>query len=147
VNDVDGSEVVLAAERVIDADIAAVYDAIAQVGRWSTWMSAVVGSVELVGPQAYDLSAARDGVTNNHRVVVKARGPVHSFIVELDARWLLDFRCTPHVHGTSVRVTGQRLTRPSWRERITAKRQIETTSARLTSMLDQLAAHLEHAGG
>jgi hypothetical protein len=142
-----GSVGVVAAQRIIHADVADVYRAIDQVERWSSWMTAVVAPVLEVGPQAYDLSSTRGGSISRHRMVVRARGPVHSFVVELDGRWLLDFRCAPNGLGTSVRVTGQRLSKPKWRERRSAQRRAETSSERLGSLLDQLAVHVENADG
>jgi hypothetical protein len=137
----------VAAQRVIHADIADVYNAIALVERWSGWMSTVVAPVTQVGPQSYELSATRYGTTSSHRAVVRARGPVHSFVAEVDGRWVLDFRCTPHGPDTSVRVTAQRISKLTWRERLSRRRTTEARSARLSALLDQLAAHLENPDG
>jgi len=138
---------VVAAQRVIHADIADVYNAIAQVEQWSAWMSPVVAPVTQVGPQSYELSSTRDGTIISHRVVVRARGPVHSFVVELDGRWALDFRCIPNGPDTSVRVTAQPVRKLRWRERLSRRRTTDARSARLSALLDQLAAHLENPDG
>jgi hypothetical protein len=137
----------VAAQRIVHADIAEVYNAIARVERWSAWMSPVVAPVTQVGPQSYELSSSRDGTTSSHRAVVRARGPVHSFVAELDARWVLDFRCTPHGRDTSVRATAERISKLTWRERLSRRRRTEASSARLSALLDQLAAHLENPDG
>jgi len=139
-----GSADVAEAQRIIHADVADVYNAIDRVEQWSAWMTSLTAPMSEVGHQAYEFSSTQGATTRRHRMVIRAQGPVHSFVAELDGQCVLDFRCTPHVPGTSVKISSRQLGKRKWRERISARRRTERCSTALESVLDQLAVHLEN---
>ena len=133
------------AERVVRAEVADVYSLVASVDRWPQWMNGVIAKVTTPADEVFELSSVEDGTTRTHQLVVHARGPVHSFVAEVDGRWVVDFRTSPHQSGTVVRVTADRRGKPVWRDRLGARRVSAICAARLETVLEGLAAHIEPA--
>jgi len=126
------------------AEIADVYRAIDAVDRWPLWVGGVVAPVRALGGQTFEVSRIRDGTTTSHRVVITARGPAHTLNMEVDQRYRVYFRTRPHPSGTHVEVVAEPLGKPNWRHRLLRRRRTQERSALLNSLLDRLAARVEH---
>ena len=131
------------AERVIAADVEVVYRTIEAVGQWASWVEGVVAPVATVDEQSFDVSRVVDGKMTTHRVVITARGPVHSLTAEIDHQFRMQFFTRPHPSGTHVEVVSEPLVRQGLLTRLANRRRAKRAGERLAGLLDRLAAYLE----
>jgi hypothetical protein len=131
------------AGRTIAAAVADVYGAIEAIERWPSWIHGVAAPVQVLGDDAFDVSWVHDGAMTTHRVVVVARGPVHTLFAQVDQRHRIYFRTRPVPAGTHVELVAEQLDEPRWWTRLFRTRRMARTSDRLRSLLDQLATHVE----
>ena len=134
------------AERVIAADVEEVYRTIEAVDRWSSWVDGVIAPVKTVDDRTFEVSRVHDGRMTAHHVAITARGPVHSLTVEVDRVYRMQFRTRPHPSGAHVEVITEPIVKRSWWTRLLNRRRDQGAGARLETMLERLAAHLEHGG-
>jgi hypothetical protein len=132
------------AQRVIGADIAEVYAVLAEPRTWHTWIDGVAPPVKDLGGDVFEVTNTDEGSTRTHRVVVTARGPVHTLFTEVDDAYRVEFRTRPDLGGTAVHVVATPIGKPKWwqgwfRRRATPDRQ----SKQLKDLLAQLANHFE----
>ena len=132
----------MSAERVLPNDVDTVYRAIEAVDRWSSWIEGVVAPVTKIDDTTFELTRVHNGAMTTHRVVITARGPVHSLTTEVDGAYRLDFRTRPHPSGTSLEVCAEPLDAGGWWARRTNRRRGARAGAQLETLIDGLAAHL-----
>jgi len=126
--------------------VANVYAAIADLPGWSAWVNGVAAPVEVLGGDAFLFTRTVEGETRRHRVVVTARGPVHTLFSEVDNSYRLRFRTWPHQQGTNIEVVAEPLGKVTWWRRVKWHRTVTRHSAKLEELLTQLALHVEQRG-
>lgn len=131
------------AERIIAADVELVYRTIEAVDQWASWVEGVVAPVTAIDEQSFDVSRVHDGKMTTHRVVIKAKGPVHSLTAEIDHQSRMQFLTRPHPSGTHVEVVSEPLARRGLVTRLANRRRSKRAGERLSGLLERLAAHLE----
>lgn len=136
----------MSAERVIAADVAAVYRTIEAVDRWSSWVEGVVAPVKALDHKSFEVSRVHDGRITTHHVEITARGPVHSLTVEVDHRYRIQFRTRPHPSGAHVKVMTEPFDASGWLERRSNRRRGQRAGVQLEPLLDRLSAHLASGG-
>lgn len=132
------------AERVIAADVEVVYRTIEAVEQWASWVEGVVAPVTALDGEAFDVSRVQDGKMTTHRVVITAKGPVHSLTVEVDGLYRMQFLTRPHPTGAHVEVATDPLERQGLLTRLANRRRAKRAGIGLDRLLDRLAAYLEH---
>jgi hypothetical protein len=133
------------AARVIAADVSTVYETVAQVERWSSWVPEVIAPIRVVDDNNYELTRSIDGTTRTHRLRVTGRGPTHTFFAQVDDEHGLYFRTRPQQAGTHVEVVSERIKAPPWWRFTNSRREFRRRSAGLERMLALLATHLERS--
>ena len=131
------------ADRFIAAGVEDVYRVIEAVDGWPSWVDGVVAPVRALEGQAFEVSRVRDGRMTTQHIAITARGPFHTLSTEVDQHSRVHVRTRPLRLGTHVEVVVEPLGKPSRRGQWFARRRIAKCSAVLSSLLDQLAAHVE----
>jgi hypothetical protein len=133
------------AERVIAADVSAVYKTVAQVDQWSSWVPEVIAPIRVLDDNNYELTRAGDGTTRTHRLRVTGRGPTHTFFAQVDDEHRLYFRTRPQQAGTQVEVVSELISKRPWWRFSSSRREFNRRSASLERLLALLATHLERS--
>jgi hypothetical protein len=105
-------------------------------------VTAVNLHIRAVDDDRFDVSWVAGGEINNRNVAVIARGPTYSLSFDVDGRWQLHFHTRPDRAGTHVEVVAEPISPSRW-TRSRNRRHLRGHSARLGSLLDQLAARVE----
>jgi hypothetical protein len=132
------------AERIVGADVADVYAVLEALDRWSTWVTAVNLHVSAVDAERFDVSWVADGEMKSRKVAVIARGRTYSLSFDVDGRWRMHFRTRPHQSGTHIQAVAEPVKPSRWTQSRN-RRRLADYSARLDSLLDQLAIRVERS--